>query len=245
MSPIRPTRLASVAAVTALALTACGNDGADDQQLDSAGAETTETTETTMPAESSDEPADEPSEAPTEQGSEADLPDGWTLAEADEFSIGLPPGWFNGHRAVNDEEFMAEVADQLEGYTDAELASSLEESISDIDLLAFKTEDFDSGFSTNINVGVQSRGPFDDIEPLREMAPSEIEKAGATSVETDDHEVNGMPSLQLSYDLPDFGAKGIQDYLLAEDVVIVATYTAAEPDPELWQSVLETVEVQG
>lgn len=229
-----------LAIAAALSLSACGadgDDGAEDQQLDLADEEAA------APTESSD-PSEEPTtDEPAGEGSDGDLPDGWTLAEVDGLSIGLPPGWFNGHRALNDEEFMAGVASEIENMTDAELAATLEQGIAGIDLLAFKTADLDSGFASNINVIVAPRGPFDELDVVRELAPEEIERAGATSVEMDEYEVNGMPGVELAYDLPEFGAKGIQNYLLAEDIVVVATYSAVDPDRELWRSVLDTIAV--
>ncbi len=234
---IRRCRLVPLAIAAALSLSACGADGdngAEDQQLDLADEESA------APTEPSKEPT---TEEPADGGSDRDLPDGWTLAEADGFSIGLPPGWFNGHRALNDEEFMAEVASGIENMTDAELAATLEQGITGIDLLAFKTADVGSDFKTNINVIVEPRGPFDELEVIRELAPKEIERAGAMSVEMDVYEVNGMPGVELTYDLPEFGTKGIQNFLLAEDIIVIATYSAVDPDAELWRSVLDTIAV--
>lgn len=229
-------RLVSLAAAAALTLGACGEDAGDDAQADVGREESAASPE--PPPEPSDEPTNEPTDEPT---ADSDLPDGWTRAETDDFSIGLPPGWFNGERALDDEEFLAEVASQAAGITDDAVAALIADGLGELDLLAFKIDDLTSGFSTNINAVAERRGPFDDVDPIRELAPTEIETVGATSVEVDDYEVNGLPVVELTYDLPEFGAKGIQNYLLAEELVVVATYTATDPDPELWQSVLETV----
>lgn len=188
-------------------------------------------------------PADEPEEPdePEQQAPDIDLDDDWTLAAADDFYIGIPPGWFDGGRALEDDQFMADVAGQVEAFTDAELAGIVEENMAGVDILAFKIEDLGSDAATNINIAAEQRGPLDEPEVIGSVASDSLEDAGATSVVVDEYEVSGLPSIEVSYDLPDFEVSGIQNYVLTDDLVLIATYTAAEPDRELWLSILDTI----
>lgn len=175
---------------------------------------------------------------------DVELPEGWTLAEGTGYEVGLPPGWFDARRALKDEEFMADVTRGLGELTDDDqVRDMLEEGATDgLDLLAFRTADLGAQFATNFNVIVEARGPMDEPEVLREMAPDLLASIGGDVTGTDEYEMRGMPSIEVTYDLelPVGVVVGIQNYLFTDDSIFVATYTAVEPDLAMWQSVLET-----
>lgn len=189
-------------------------------------------------------PAESAAGGESGQPPSVELADDWTLTEGDGYQIGLPPGWFDAHRALDDEDFMAEMSSSFGDFTDDdEFRAMLEEDVADgLDLLAFRISDLNSEFASNINVIVQQRGPMDEPEVLRELAPDMLASVGGMVTGMDEYDVRGMPNLEVTYDLdlPSGEVMGIQNYLFTDDVIYVATYTAVEPDRALWASVLET-----
>jgi hypothetical protein len=178
------------------------------------------------------------------QSLEIELADGWTLAEGAGYQVGLPPGWFDARRALDDKDFMADVARGIGDMTvDDEVRDMIEQGIrGGIDLLAFRTADLGDEFATNFNVVVEERGPMDEPEVLSEMAPELLASIGGEVTYVDEYDVRGMPNIEVTYDLnlPMGVVVGIQNYLFTDETVYIATYTAIEPDRELWTSVLET-----
>lgn len=190
-------------------------------------------------------PAEESlSEASSEPALDINLDDDWTLAEGSGYQVGLPPGWFDAGRALADEEFMAEISRGIDDLIDDEgMQEMLREGVAgEIDLLAFRTADLGSEFATNFNVVVQDRGPIDEPEVLRDVVPDLLASVGGDVTNIDEYDVRGMPNVEVTYDLalPGGMVVGIQNYVFTEDVIYVATYTAIEPDRELWAAVLET-----
>lgn len=174
----------------------------------------------------------------------AELDDGWTRAEGDGYSVGLPPGWFDANRALDDDEFMADLADELQNLSQDDLAGIIDEN-ANIDLLAFRISDLTSEFATNVNFLTVERGPLDEPEIILDQAEEIVATFGAELTGTDEYDVAGVPSVEVSYDLelPDVDVVGIQSYLFADETVVVGTYTAVDPDPALWQSILGTFSV--
>lgn len=176
----------------------------------------------------------------------ADLPADWQLAGGAGYQIGLPPGWFDASRALADDEFMDGLAGELgESIEDADFSALVEEALRDdaLDLVAVRIADLTADFATNFNIVVQPRGLLDEPEVVLELAEDIVSAFGAEFTHAAEATVGDLPTVEVSYDLPrpdGTVVAGVQDYMFADDVIYIATYTATEPDLDLWSSVLDT-----
>ncbi|HEX6233601.1 MAG TPA: hypothetical protein VFZ63_10810 [Jiangellaceae bacterium] len=212
-------------------LSACGGGGT------APAAETTEAAPT----------ADLPETTPTaELTPSAELPADWEPASGAGYQIGIPPGWLDAGRALDDEEFMEELAGELgDVVEDEDLSALVEEIIRDdaLDMVAVRIADLAADFAANFNIIVQPRGPLDEPKVILELAEDLVSSFGGKFTQAEEVTIGNLPSVEVRYDLPlpsGAVAMGIQDYVFADDVIYIATYTAIEPDLDLWASVLDT-----
>lgn len=229
-----------VLAAGGVILSACGGGGT------APAAETTEAAPTADPPEAT-QTADLPETTPTtELTPSAELPADWSPASGAGYQIGIPPGWLDAGRALDDEEFMEELAAELgDGVEDQNLGAFVEEMVSGdaLDLLAVRIADLTADFAANFNIIVQPRSPLDEPKVVLELAEEIVSSFGGTFTQAEEVTISNLPSVEVTYDLPlpsGAVAMGIQDYVFADDVIYIATYTATEPDLDLWASVLDT-----
>lgn len=229
-----------VLAAGGVILSACGGGGTAPAAETTEAAPTADLPETTPTG-------DAPETTPTaELEQAAGLPADWEPANGAGYQIGIPPGWMDAGRLLDDEEFMEELAAELgDGVEDENLGAFVEEMVSGdaLDLLAVRIADLTADFAANFNIIVQPRAPLDEPKVVLELAEEIVSSFGGTFTQAEEVTISNLPSVEVRYDLPlpsGAVAMGIQDYVFADDVVYIATYTAIEPDLDLWASVLDT-----
>lgn len=213
-------RVIPAALLIVAAAAACGDDDGGGEEGGGLGALVTTTTAEDV--EETTTTSEEPEETTTTtEGSSSDLPDGWTLFETSEFSIGLPEGWIDGEEMVSDPAFAEEVESILGG------PEQVEALYAQLDMIAFDETTLGS-FGTNVNVIVNPRAPVDTIEGLEAQVPVQLQNAFAGEVTSSTRtEIGGEETLRVVYEYTLQGDPlvGVQYYVLGESQAGVITFT--------------------
>lgn len=234
-------RAIPVALLLVAGAAACGDDDGGDEESGLSDLTTTSVADSDETTTTSEDDEDAETTTTTEADSDADveLPDGWTPVEHDEFTMALPSGWQEANELVEDPEFAAYVDQAMGG------EAGLDQMLAQLDVMAVDTETVASGFATNLNVIVNPLNPADSIDLVeQQVRPALQAQLGAVVTSTERTTIGGEEALRVEYDYdtPQVSLKGLQFYILGEELSGVVTFTAAADavDHDTWEQIIET-----
>jgi len=128
------------------------------------------------------------------------VPEGWKKigAPVNGFSVAIPPGWVDIDLTAADlKEALAKAG--IQGPSQAELESSLNQLKNFNALYAIDSAAVSSGFATNLNGFCQN--VTRPVDQMKEDAKNQLTQVGATDLEITDSTVAGLPAVRIDYHL--------------------------------------------
>ena len=173
----------------------------------------------------------------------ADTPPGWNTFTGAAAAISAPPGWIDAKELLEDPEARAAFVEEVQDQSADDFLDQLAPQILNIiDVFLFDVLHGTPEFVTNVNVIVSDAGPLADLTTIEATIPSQLDAFGARLVSTGTADVGGFETLIVEYDLDNAAGtvRGRQYYQIREELVTV-TFTASDPDVDLWDQMMETV----